>query len=68
MPPILGGSERVDTGLSRWRLRGRDILLIRGFFVLDNLFHGGEKSLKGKGRKVGSMLVPVRPEEVTPTP
>lgn len=64
MPPRRGGSERVGIGLSRWRLQGRDILLIQGFFlksVLVGFVYDGVKGLKGR-------LVPVRPEEVTPTP
>lgn len=34
--------------------------------VLVDFVYGWEKGLKGKGG--GSRLVPVRPEEVTPTP
>lgn len=68
MPPTLGGSERVGNGLSQWRLRRRDILLTRIFFVLVDFVNGGEESLKGRRGEVGSRLVPVRPEEVTPTP
>ena len=65
MPPIRGGSEREDTGLSRWRLRGIDTLLIcrEGFFFVLVIVHGGEKVTDWE---VG--LLPAKPEEVTPTP
>lgn len=58
----------MDTGLSRWRLRGIDTLLIcgEGFFLLV-IVHGGDGRTDWEGRwAVG--LVPVKPEEVTPTP
>lgn len=49
MPPILGDSERVGTVLSRWRLQGRDILLICDFFLvlLVDFVYDGEGEERG---------------------